>query len=220
MKRIIKRKSPEWFETWKDDFERENHRKAHYNHDFSTDDEEGGVRRIKLRKALIEEQGNICCYCMNRITVNDSHIEHFWPKDEFGEMDLDYENLLASCNGETSLLAEDEHCGHRKNNWWRKDMISPVRSEVENLFKYLPDGRIQSSDRKSNIAGEMIHNFGLDSYHLERNRRQAIENSEVFDEEEYTEEEIQSFIDFYSHQTSEGYVPYCQAIVDCLEEML
>lgn len=220
MKKIAKQESPEWFEAWKNDFEKENNRKPHYKNEFSTDDEAGRIRRRKLRKTLTEEQGNICCYCMCRITENNSHIEHFWPKEEFTDIDLDYENLLASCNGEESLLAEDEHCGHRKNNWWRRDMISPAQGDVEKLFRYLPDGRIRSGKRSSNIAGEMIHHFGLDSYHLVRNRSQAIENSEVFEEEAYTREEIESFIDFYSHKTSDGYIPYCQAIVDCLEDML
>ena len=37
---------------------------------------------------------------------------------------------------------------------------------------------------------------------------------------EYSEEEIRSFIEYYSNKDNGAYVPYCKAIIDCLEEML
>ncbi len=66
----------------------------------------------------------------------------------------------------------------------------------------------------------MIHNLGLNSYHLIRNRRQAIESSEVFEEKEYLDEEIRDFIEYYSNKDNGVYVPYCKAITDCLVELL
>jgi hypothetical protein len=72
----------------------------------------------------------------------------------------------------------------------------------------------------TNIAQEMITQMGLDSFHLERNRREAIEYSEVFDEEEYSDEDIRDFINYYSNQDDGKYVPYCMAIVDCLKDCL
>ncbi len=68
-------------------------------------------------------------------------------------MDLTYENMFASCNGEAIIILDDEHCGHRKNNWFRDD-------------------------------------------------------------------ELRSFIEYYSNKNNGEYEPYCKAIVDCLEEML
>lgn len=222
MKRIIKQGSPIWFEDWKNNFKAVNNRKAHYKNDFSTDDIDGINRRRRLRGDLVNEQGQICCYCMRRISINSSHIEHFLPKESFKEQDLSYENLLASCNGEGSVIVDEEHCGHRKDNWWRDDMISPTNIEAEKIFKYSPNGKINSVRGKttSNIAQEMIQNLGLDSFHLERDRRQAIEASEVFDDEGYSGEEIRSFIEYYSNKDNGAYVPYCKAIIDCLEEML
>lgn len=222
MKRINKQEPPQWFEDWKRNFKVANNRNAHYKNDFSTDDVDGANRRRRLRENLVDEQGKICCYCMRRISTNSSHIEHFLPKEFFADKDLSYENLLASCNGEGTVVVGDEHCGHRKDNWWRADMISPTDIEAEKIFKYLPNGKINSVRGKttSNIAQEMIHNLGLDSFHLERDRRQAIEASEVFDDEEYSEEEIRSFIEYYTNKDNGVYVPYCKAIIDCLEEML
>ncbi len=120
MKRIIKEEAPEWFEDWKQKFYTDNGKKAYYKDDFSTDTDGSGARRIRLRNNLLSEQGNICCYCMNRITLHSSHIEHFWPKYYFKEKDMEYENLFASCNGEGSMILDEEHCGHKKEDWWMK----------------------------------------------------------------------------------------------------
>ena len=46
------------------------------------------------------------------------------------------------------------------------------------------------------------------------------ENPETRIDKEYSEEEIRSFIEYYSNKDNGTYVPYCKAIIDCLEEML
>ncbi len=53
-----------------------------------------------------------------------------------------------------------------------------------------------------------------------KNRREAIESSEVFDDAEYSDEDIRSFIDYYSNKNNGKYVPYCMAIVGALKESL
>ena len=101
-------------------------------------------------------------------------------------------------------------------------MISPTDIEAESVFKYFPNGKISTTNGRttSNIAQEMINNLGLDSYHLERNRREAIEASEVFDEEDYSDDQIRDFIDYYSNKDAGVYVPFCKAIINCLKELL
>ncbi len=217
MKKIIKKNSPDWFETWKDDFQRNNRRKPTYKDDFAINDNE----RIRLRKELIKEQGEICCYCMKRIDASSSHTEHFWPKSKFEDIDLEYNNLFASCNG-LGIVGEEGYCGHKKDDWFISGMISPLDARIEDLFKFSPDGEIHiiQGNALSNIAKEMKDNLGLDCYHLNRNRRQAIEESEYLDETEYTPEEIQTFIDYYANMDNGKYMPYCKAIIDCLKTLL
>ena len=221
MKKINKEEPPIWFETWKQNFKHINGREAHYKQDFSSDDNAGKIRRQRLREQLIKEQGGICCYCMKRISLNNSHIEHFRPKTLFPQIDLDYNNIFASCNGAGENFL-DEHCGHKKEDWWKEGMVSPAGVEVEKIFQYSLDGKMHSVPRKptTNIAQEMIIHMGLDSFHLERNRREAIESTEIFDEEEYSNEDIRDFINYYSNKDNGVYVPYCMAIVDCLKECL
>ncbi len=209
MKRIKKDKEPIWFIEWKEEFEKNNSRKANYKDDFPQE------KKRKLREHLLKEQGYICCYCMRRIQINNSHLEHFWPKDAFPEKDMDYENMLASCEGET--IGED-HCGHRKNNYYDKNMIIPTNAMIEQMFHYiingdiLPDGKNQI--RKA--AKDMIREFGLNSFHLKRNRRLAIEESEVFDDCEYSKEEISDIINYYNSMENGKYQEYCKAIIDGL----
>lgn len=133
MKKIDKEDSPEWFETWKRDFRITNGREARYKNDFSTDDLDGKTRRQRLRGQLIREQGCICCYCMKRVSLNSSHIEHFWPKTFFPQIDLEYKNMFASCNGDGTTFL-DEHCGHKKEDWWCEDMVPPTDAEVERIL--------------------------------------------------------------------------------------
>lgn len=73
-------------------------------------------------------------------------------------MDLTYENMFASCNGEATIILDDEHCGHRKNNWFRDDMLSPTDAEVEKVFKYSANGKISAVRNRpsSNVAQDIL----------------------------------------------------------------
>ena len=44
----------------------------------------------ELHEALIQEQGDICCYCGMRITRESSHIEHLKPQSST-DLDLSVE---------------------------------------------------------------------------------------------------------------------------------
>lgn len=215
MKRIWKHKAPDWFESWKDDFKERTGREPEYEGDFASDDK----RRRRLRKDLIQEQGYICCYCLSRIHEDGedkAHTEHFWPKYYFPQYSLDYVNLLASCEGDPEPLYAD-YCGHRKDNWYDSHMVSPADSNMEGLFRYLPDGTIQAAEGKTetSAAKEMIDHLGLNSFHLIRNRLSALQGSEVY-EDGYSQEDIRDIINYYDHMDNGTYVPYCQAIIDCL----
>lgn len=212
MRKIDKGVSPVWFEQWKEDFRHREGREPIYKKDFY------GAEKPRLREELLKEQGYICCYCMKRINNNTSHIEHFWPKGEFSSSDMDYANMLASCESESG----GEYCGHKKNDWYIDDMVIPTSPGIEDLFRYLEDGSIKANrkDRRAGAANQMIENLGLDSFHLKRNRRQAIEASEVYDDVDYMEEDIRSFIDYYNHRIDGKFEPYCQCIIDCLNRQI
>lgn len=211
MRKIRKSDSPQWFEDWKKNFVLSTGRQPVYKDDFPAQE------RRRLRKQLLEEQGYICCYCMRRIKLEDSHVEHFWPKDEFEDRQMDYGNLFASCQGNSM---EDDSCGHKKNDWYDVDMIMPTDGAVEKLFSYKLNGEIicNSESGLSEIAVKMRDNLGLDAYYLTRNRKNAIMNSEVC--EDYEAEELWDIIEYYDSKIEGKYAEYNMAIIDCLKKML
>lgn len=213
MRRIQKNESPSWFEKWKTDFELINGRKAGYKDDLPV------AERRKLRQELLNEQGYICCYCMKRIDMNTSHLEHFWPKSVFENKDMDYDNMFASCEGE---IDGGDHCGHKKDDWYDERMVIPTDNKIEGMFRYSLDGTIEPAhkDDQMIIERKIIHEWGLDSFHLNRNRRLALEQSEIYDGYDYSENEVWDIIDYYDGKQNGKYIEYCNAIIDVIKREL
>ena len=98
---------PESFKQWLKANEQEINKKLTgddiwvYFHDNCV---QGNINVYKeLKKVLLKDQGFICCYCGKRIF--DDHntvIEHLIPKGSNKDLTLDFDNLLASCNGGSS----------------------------------------------------------------------------------------------------------------------
>lgn len=110
MKHIQKTNEPATFIKWKQSFRNKNGRNPHYK-DLNDDKEQ----KNQVKEALLEEQGYICCYCCNEVSKENSHIEHLKPKGntQYNHLDVDYGNLLASCQGPNG---KQDSCGHRKQN--------------------------------------------------------------------------------------------------------
>lgn len=158
MKYILKKSEPESFTDWKSAKGRE------YN-DL--------INPIKgdVKKSLLVEQGYICCYCESKISKENSHIEHLKAKDKdkFPELQLDYNNILCSCQKQLSK-SEPRHCGNSKVN----DIISitPLDINCESKFKYNGNGTIEPTDKASE---ETISILKLDIDKLNALRNKAIE---------------------------------------------
>jgi uncharacterized protein (TIGR02646 family) len=178
-------------------------RKAHYNDLHSQE-------KNKLKGILMDEQHFLCCYCMKSIDLGTSHIEHIKPQSLFPKEDLEYDNLLASCNGYNE---EHENCAHNKANWWDpNEFVTPVQSDCETVFKYSIDGRMYSQS----IGGETtIDRLNLNSYLLISARKAAIYYSGLFDEDfTVRQNEMQQF---YSTPDNKNKLPqFCMAVIYCI----
>ena len=176
-----------------------------------------------LRNSLIREQGSVCCYCGTRISLDDSHIDHFRPKkrSKYPKLQLEYNNLLCSCQLELQKM-EPRHCGNAKGSWFDEELtISPLDSTCESRFEFLEDGRIRPSDNNDDGAKETIAHLALDISKLNELRKSSIaamlENIDVLEEET-----IQELIDIYSQRnpTDEQYSPFCFVIINVLSNLL
>ena len=117
-----------------------NQKKARYNSYRDTDG---------LRKALVHEQGFICCYCCSRIYPNSGSmvIEHWKPRSKYPNLDLSYNNILASCTGGiNSTDTNAHHCDKKKAN--RELEFSPADTShmiEDRIFYEISTGEVRSN---------------------------------------------------------------------------
>jgi uncharacterized protein (TIGR02646 family) len=171
----------------------------------------------ELHKYLLTEQGYICCYCGDRIQLDNSHIEHFCPQESHPELQLDYRNLLASCLRQPDA-GDPLHCGVSKGNWHdRHLLVSPTIADCGEFFEYRDNGTIVPTKdaNKQAAAAETIERLKLDIPKLNTARKRSIEG---LLEGDLTIDEVDLLIDGFSSVDLEGkYTPFCQMLLYLLD---
>lgn len=214
MKYIAKAPEPDFFTDWKNNDKMYQRDRPNWNR--LTSDEKN-----EIRKALIEEQGFICCYCGTRVAVDDSHVEHFRPKNKYPELQLEYNNLLCPCQLELKKV-QSRHCGNAKGGWFNENLtVSPLDAECESRFEYLDEGSIQPSDGNDEGAKATIKHLAFNIEKLRELRQSAIAAA-LEDIDILEEKAIQEQIEFYSQRNpvDQKYTPFCSAIKSVLSSLL
>lgn len=150
-------------------------------------------KRIKkvLKQNLLNEQGFICCYCERRIGIDpeSSHIEHLKPKVAYPEFELEYDNLLCSCQPQKVNDEKILTCGHKKDNYYDEHLfVSPLTEKCEQKIRYSSSGELKGSDEAADIT---IEKLGLNNYDLVRSRKCTID---YFCKNKYTKDELKKFL--------------------------
>ncbi|MDR2114744.1 MAG: TIGR02646 family protein [Planctomycetaceae bacterium] len=158
MKHIIKnnnKNTQNLFKRWQ--------RRGGWNADNS--DNKAKELKQKIKNLLLTEQGEICCYCEERITMDNSHIEHLKPKgkSEFAHLISNYENLFCSCNYVQS-------CGKKKDE--NVILVSPLDENCEDLFTFSERGQVIG---KNQNAHDTIQILNLNSERFKSARNKIIE---------------------------------------------
>lgn len=211
MKYIHKGEEPEMFAVWK----------RLQNEDWTPNwDALRSPEKPVLNDALLREQGYICCYCGMEISKENSHIEHFKPRSIYPHLELEYTNLLVSCQRKRT---SPEHCGYKKDDWYDEQlMVSPLEANCADFFSYTESGKIQATDdpNKQAAAATTIAQLGLNIDKLIALRQVAIE--EILEGiDELTKEEIQKLIEDYEKPDGDGkYSPFCAAIIYKLNQYI
>jgi uncharacterized protein (TIGR02646 family) len=156
--RINKHPEPEWLLEFK-----KRNKQAKYD-DLDAD------TRAALRTALVAEQFFICGYCCGEISEKKAHNEHIRPQTAYPKETLNYNNIIASCNG---YRKEGETCGHKKHGEYNAStfispLVSPLAPDCEPHFKYYMSGEIIGLDDN---AQQTIDLLNLNSFQLRTARR-------------------------------------------------
>ncbi len=158
------------------------------------------IAKDATKLALMKEQGYICCYCERRLEANDSHIEHFKPQSDASVDDIDFSNMLCSCQKNINK-GDPRHCGNLKGDWFDEALlVSPLSNSCSDNFGYKGDGTIFAIDDDM-AAKTTIKKLGLDIGKLNALRESVIE---PFLDGALTDEEFKLFVDGYLKIDSHG----------------
>lgn len=156
-----------------------------------------------LKLLLIEEQGEICAYCMGRIKPENSTIEHYIPRNgENGDPDksLDYNNLLAVCTNERNDKCRDRQCDVSRGN--TKLHINPCNEIDMQTICYKTNGEIYTDREDFNT--DLTTTLNLNNMTLKNNRKAAftiaLQNMSKKNKGNWKKEYVKKWLDFYNNQ--------------------
>lgn len=200
MKKIEKKEAPTSFEKYKKS------KGANYN---ELEKPKNIAIKDELRQALILEQGYICCYCGREIQFDTTIIEHLCSRDSFPKLQLDYQNLLLSCDGGQSARRKNSknksdppYCDSAKGH--QEISVTPLQDDCEHRFMCDEDGKILF-DVADTEAEETLRVLNLNNAVLKNQRKSFL--MAYVDSEWDWEEEI-SYLETLHHGK---YEPFCWA---------
>ncbi len=162
-----------------------------------------GSLKQSVKKALMAEQGYLCCYCEQALDAVNSHIEHFRPQSDPTVDSLDFSNLLCSCQNQM-CKGEPRHCGNLKGDWFDEVLLlSPLDKNSEARFKFTADGHIQPQDNQDTAARVTIEKSGINIPKLRAARKLVIE---IFLDGELSIGELSLFIENYLKEREDSHL--------------
>lgn len=178
-----------------------------------------------LRQKLVNAQGGLCCYCMSRITAQNSDIEHFLPETGFEDEQTVYSNLFLACRYSKGKKTEYQHCdtspGAKANKLIPKYISDP---NCHRYFQYNESGEILpygdfktyqrflqnyiklNAEQKMILATIEILNLNEDTLKKQRKKVADVIITEV---QGLTEQQIKEEIQKYRAKNDNKLVPFC-----------
>jgi uncharacterized protein (TIGR02646 family) len=172
-----------------------------------------------LRRALLYEQGYICCYCLKRIDMHNMIIEHFNSQFEFEALALNYDNMLASCTGGEN--GNVQHCDETKSH--KLLTINPMNNTQMAQIKFDSAGRIFLDD-KDLTKNELEDILNLNNQNLLKERKVLLDALRTqFQKKFGTKTATKPFIEneLKKWETRNGkFRPMCQVAIYYLKKKL
>lgn len=212
MKKITKGKEPSSLISYRSSIPVGDMEKSNIYDDYK----ENGI----LRKQLLEEQGFVCCYCLSRISVRNSKIEHFKAQSIYRSKQIEYSNLFVACKGGEGT--KEQHCDTAKAN---KELHHiELYLEIEKSIKYTKHGNVSSLtstiDAISDLTTEINDTLNLNARVLIKNRKQTYEDFKNSMRGKWSKSNLEKAITYYRQKHNGKYAPYSEMMVYLLSQKL
>ena len=189
----------------------------------------------ELRQSLLKEQGYICCFCMKSIEDNNetTKIAHIFPQNPVSDedkekvkkenLDLDYNNMLAACDGGKGQSPHLQHCDTKQGNTILKINPADAIRDCEKLIDYKPSGTIYS--KNLDVEYDLNQTLNLNEENLKNRRKDAydavLKRLEIkYPKKSFSKKSIEKEIQNYSQLKNGRYAPYCQYVIYFLRKKL
>ena len=125
----------------------------------------------QILESLVAEQCGLCCYCQQRITVNNASVEHKFSQKKHSNMTLDYGNMAAVCKRTEGLPRSRQYCDKFKGKKENERLLvvnrvaayqayvqfmctKPTKRKVKERIDDLANGR---NGEKEEFCGVMLY---------------------------------------------------------------
>jgi len=185
-------------------------------------DYEGYRDKDTLRAHLVKEQRGLCCYCLSRIPDRDGamKIEHWHCQANYPEDRLKYSNLLGACVGNEGMPRKHQSCDtHKGNQDLSRNPAAPM-VKVEDLIRFLGNGRIESTDAAFDAELNGVLNLNMEF--LVNQRKATLRAFQAgWEKRSPTRSALEKWLADWNGESDPGDLkPYCQVVVYWLQKRL
>ena len=187
--------------------------------------------RKAIKQQLLSEQGYICAYCMQRISIDNMGIEHYIPQNpEDQEYDpvatIDYSNMLAVCRGNEQNAGSHENLTCDKHRGNTPLTVNPCNISTLSQIHYRNDATIYSEDSAVNYDLDNVLNLNCTAARLPANRQSALNALKQkiaadLKNKPMSQAVCQKYLNHYRSRTASGeLIPYVGILIHYLEKRM
>lgn len=167
----------------------------------------------QVRANLLKEQFYLCAYTMRELNLNNSHIEHFLPRCNHPDKEVDYLNLFACWPGDNRR----DYGAKFKDDSDPTiiDIISPLDNSIHNDISYNENGHTIGITNKGINTIKVLN---LNEITLVNDRKGCIEGFLMDENNLISIEDLKILVEVIMTPDSNGKLPqFCVAVKECAE---
>ncbi|MEO0043858.1 MAG: hypothetical protein RL329_3306 [Bacteroidota bacterium] len=173
-----------------------------------------------LRENLLQEQGYLCCYCQQKISLEAKTmvIEHLLPRVTEPTLLFEYNNLLASCLGGKQgddEVTQQKYCDNHRSN--KHLDITPLQIDCNQYFDYI---EMDEGIKIIGLSAEAEHTIEILNLNASKLRRLRGAFVQTF-LEDLNKEEANILLGKLKWQMdntlAKPLTPFIQVLIRCLE---